>query len=362
MRGARALLAGLGALLVLAAAAPTAGATYDPLGSGVTVLKLDKGFRALLREHGVEVSGREGVVFKGGALRFPVSGGKFDPAAKKGTVESGGAAIFERAGHSLSLKKLQVKTTRPSSPIVAKLGGGQLKLGRAGRLVVGRRGFTDEVSVSRLRLSSKFATRLSKRLRLRGVFTEGMTMGSAVTRANPSTVAVLGKDRAEFEFDPGMAAKLNELHVAVNPIFPAEHPGVFTLPIFGGKLAPDLSSGYLQLQGAMELLQLGGGQLFWANPVLDLDGKAFSPEVEVKPSPPYVGKAGQLPVATLDLGAGTTAADAAARTLTVTGATLTMPAATAALFDELFAKPQGKENVFATGEPLGRISFVATAQ
>lgn len=361
MKAGRMLLACLTALVVLATPS-AAEATYDPLGSGVTVLKLDKGFRALLRDHGVELSGREGATSKGGALRFPVSGGKFDPANKKGTVEHGGTVLFERAGRALSLKKLQLKTTRPSSPIVAKLGGGQLKLGPAGRLVVTHPGFTDEVTVSKLRLTSKFATRLSKRLRLRGVFTQGMLVGTAVTRANPATVAVLGKGRAEFEFDPGMAAKLNELHVAVNPIFPAEHPGAFTLPIFSGKLAPDSSTGFLQLQGAMELLQLGGGQVIWHDPVLDLDGKALSPEVEVKPSPPYVGKAGQLAVATLDLGAGTTAANPGTRTLTVTGAALTLPDATAALFNEAFAKPQGKEKVFAPGEPLGRISFLAETQ
>lgn len=354
-------LAALTALLVLAPA-PAAEATYDPLGSGVTALKLDKGFRTLLRDHGVEVSGREGAAFKGGALRFPVSGGKFDPTKRKGTVEHGGTVLFERAGRALSLKKLQLKTTRPSSPIVAKLGGGQLKLGPAGRLVVDHPGFTDEVTVSKLRLSSKFATRLSKRLRLRGVFEQGMLVGTAVTRAIPATVAVLGKGRAEFEIDPGMAAKLNELHVAVNPIFPAERPGAFTFPIFSGKLAPDLSTGFLQLQGAMELLQLGGGQVFWGEPVLDLGGKVLSPEVEVKPSPPYAGKAGQLPVANLDLGAGATVANPDPRTLTVTGAALTLPDSTAALFNEVFAKPQGKENVFAAGETLGRISFVAETQ
>lgn len=361
MRGGRSLLA-VFATLVVFAAPSTAEATYDPLGSGVTALKLDKDFRSLLRDHGVELSGREGATFKGGALRFPVSGGKFDPTRRKGTVEHGGTVLFERAGHSLSLKKLQLKTTRPSSPIVAKLGGGQLKLGPAGGIVVAHPGFNDEVTVSKLSLSSKFATRLSKRLRLRGVFMEGMLVGTAVTRANPATVAVLGKGRAEIEFDPGMAAKLNELHVAVNPIFPAEHPGAFTLPIFSGKLAPDFSTGFLQLQGAMELLQLGGGQVIWHDPVLDLGGKALSPEVEVKPSPPYVGKAGQLPVANLYLGAGTTAANPGPRTLTVTGAALTLPDSTATLFNEAFAKPQGKEKVFAPGEILGRISFLAQAQ
>ena len=128
--------------------APAAQATYDPLGSGVTVLKLDKDFRTLLGKNGVVLSGREGATFKGGAMRFPVSGGKFDPTKGKGTVEHGGTVLFERAGHALSLKKLQLKTTRPSSPIVAKLGGGQLKLGPAARLAVAYPGFTDEVKVS----------------------------------------------------------------------------------------------------------------------------------------------------------------------------------------------------------------------
>jgi hypothetical protein len=361
MRRGRLLIACLTALAVLAAA-PVAEATYDPLGSGVTALKLDKGFRALLRDHGVELATREGATFKGGALQFPVAGGKFDPTTKKGTVEHGGTALFKRAGRAVSLKKVQLKTTRPSSPLVAKLGGGQLKLGPARSLVVTRPGFADEVKVSKLRLTGKFATRLSKRLGLRGVFREGMPIGSAVTRANPVTVSVLGEGRARFELDPGMAVKLDDLHVAVNPIFPAERPGVFTLPIFGGKLAPDLSAGYLQLHGGLELLQLGGGQVTWSESLVDLGGRSLSPEVEVKPSPPYVGKAGLLAIASLDLGAGSTAANAGPRTLTVEGAGLTLSESTAATLNEVFAKPQGKQGIFAAGEPLGRISFLAETQ
>lgn len=360
MRRATAI-ACLAALLGLVAA-PVGEATYDPLGSGATVLKLDKRFRALLRAHGVEPAAREGAAAKGRALRFPVTTGRFDPKKGKGTVEHGGVVYFERGRRRLSLKHLQLKTTRRSSPLVAKLGGGQLKLGRPRRLAVRRRGFGELITVSRLRLSAKFATRLSKRLRLRGVFEEGMPIGSAVTRANPVTVAIRGEGRALFEFDPGIAAKLNSLHVAANPIFPAERPGIFTLPIVGGKLAPDLSSGYLQLQGALELLQLGGGQVIWAEPILDLDTAALVPEVEVKPSPPHVGKAGPLPVATLSLVAGTIAADPEVRTLTVSGAALTLSPTSAALFEEAFAKPQEMQGVFTPGEILGRISFLAQAQ
>ncbi len=344
------------------AATPAARASYDPLGSGTTVLKLDRSFRDLLQKHGVKVATREGARFKAGALRFPVSGGRFDPTSEKGTVEHGGTVLLEGGGPPVSLKGLQLKTTRRSSPLVAKLGGGQLKLGRPQRLTVARRGFGDEVAVSSIRLTAKFATRLSKRLRLRGVFKEGMILGSSVTRVDPATVTVVARGKATLELDPTMAAKLAGLFVAVNPIFPAERPGPFTLPIFGGNLAPNLGTGFLQLQGALELTQLGGGQVVWAEPVLDLDTSAFRPEVEVKPSPPYAGKAGPLAVAALGLPAGSTAADPARRTLSVTGGTLALTDTTAALLNEVFAKPQDRENVFEAGEVLGRISFVAETQ
>lgn len=350
------------AVLLAFVATPTLQASYDPLASGTTVLRLDKSFRTLLQKHGVEISTREGARYKAGALRFPVSGGRFDPTSEKGTVEHDGTVLLEGGGPPVSLKGLQLKTTRRSSPLVAKLGGGQLKLGTPRRLSIAQRGFGDEVVVSSIRITAKFATRLSKRLRLRGVFKEGMLLGSAVTRVDPATVTVLGQGAVQLEVDPGMAAKLDDLHVAFNPIFPAERRGPFTLPIFGGELAPDFSSGVLQLQGGLELLQLGGGQVIWRESILDLASQALSPELEVKPSPPYPGKVGQQVVAALNLSSGAPSASPENRTLTVTGAALTLTAATAALFNEVFAKPQDKENVFLAGDAFGRISFLAQSQ
>jgi hypothetical protein len=337
------------ALLLALLAAPSAQAAYDPVASGSTALVLNKQFLELLRTHEVEISTREGASFQNGSLRFPVSGGKFDPGTKNGTVEHDGTALFRRGNRALSLKGLQLKTTRRSSPFVARLGGGQLKLGPAKRMAVSRRGFGEKVLVADVRLSAKVATRLSKRLRLRDVFEEGMLVGSLVTVVNPETVTINGGGIVNFEFDPGMAAKLDELHVAVSPIFPAEHRGPFTFPIFNGKLAPNAAGGYLQLEGALELLQLGGGQVIWREPKLDLDGGTFAPrELEA--------------VAALDLGAGATAVDPKKRTLSVTALPLELIEPTAALFNDAFAKSQNKQGVFSAGEVIGRISFVAEAQ
>lgn len=350
----------LAALLCLS---PLARADYDPLGSGATKLSLDKGFLALLKQNGVKLSAVAPAKLEGATVSFPVSGGKFDPTAAKGTVEHEGALLFKAGNHSIPLRALQLKTTQRHSPLSAKVGGNQLKLAAAKGLAVSREGFGDRVKVSSLSLSAKLATRLAKKLRLPGVFQEGQPLGQTLTKAQPETVTVLGQGRATFTLDPGILAKLGSLFVALNPIFPAEHQGpVFSLPIFGGTIAPDGSSGRIETSGSLELLQLGGGQLFWAEDWLDLGAKTASPEVDLEPSPPYGGKVGRVPIAELSLSGAAISSDPKARTVTIVGASLVMQAQTAATFNEVFAKPQGKDGVFAAGEALGSVSFVAQGQ
>jgi hypothetical protein len=348
--------------LVSLCAAPGAQADYDPVGAGATAIKLDKGFLALLRTNGVALSAKAPATLRKGTVSFPVSGGKFDPTNDKGTVEHEGGLLLKGDGGTVLLKSLQLKTTRRSSPISLKVGGGQLKLGAARQLLVSREGFGDRVDVKAIRLAGKVATRLDKRLHLGGNLGPGQPFGSAVSKVRPQTITVLGRGVVNLDLDPGFAAKLNELHVAVNPIFPAEHPGAFTLAIFGGKIAPDLSSGRLEAQGGLELLQLGGGQVIWSEPVVDLDAGALSAGVDVEPAPPYAGKVGPLSIAALQLAIASRSASPKKRTVTVADAPLTLDSGTAATFNEVFARPQGKDGVFAPGEALGRLSFTAQAQ
>lgn len=348
--------------LLLGAGAANAFGAYDPVVSGRTALRFDPQFLALLKRNRVHVHGRQGALFRDGVLSFPVTGGRFDPTTEEGTVEHGGSAVFAGPGASVPLKDLQLKTTRRSAPLAVRLGGGQLKLGRARSLSVQRDGFGDRIAVSKLALSAKVATRLSKRLHLRGAFEEGMPVGSAVTRAQPETATVEGRGRVSLDLAPGIAAKLGELHVAVNPIFPAEHPGPFTLSIFGGKLVPDLSGGTLETQGGLEFLQLGGGTVTWSDSTIDLTGAALAPEANVQPSPPYPGKLGPVAVAALSVTPGSTSADPRRRTLAITGAPASLSAAMAGIFNEAFARPLGKPDVFQAGEPLAAIAFVAETQ
>jgi hypothetical protein len=348
---------------VLLAVLPAAGmASYDPVASGVTRLKLDRGFLAALRRNGVTLAVQRPATLKGGVVSFPAVAGKFDPARGRGTVEHDGALLFKANRGSASLKSLQLKTSRRAAPLAAKVGGGQLKLGTTKTLRVARDGFGEKLGVPKLALAAKVAARLNKRLHLARPLRPGQPLGSLETTVQPEAVTILGSGRTSLELDPAFAAKLDQLHVAVNPIFPAEHPGAFTFAVFGGRIAPDLGLGVLETQGGLEMLQLGGGQVIWRDPAIDLATGAFQPEAEIAPSPPYAGSIGSTPVAGLDLAGAQKTMDLRQRTVSLAGALLTLPAATAATLNEVFAQPQGREGTFAAGEPLGRLSFTVQGQ
>jgi hypothetical protein len=351
------------ALALFALALPTAAqAVYNPIASGRTKLTFAKGFLALLKENEVKLSAIEGAKLKAGTATFPVSGGKFDPTTSNGFIEHAGALFFKAGAKKVPLTSLQLKTTQKHAPFSAKFGGGQLKMASAKSLAISREGFGDKIKVSTLKLSAKVATRLDKKLRLKGVFKAGQLIGSAVTKANPQTLAVQGSGKASFSLDPATAAKLQSLFVAVNPISPAEHPGPFTLPIFTGTISPDASLGSVDTSGAIEFLQIGGGQVFLREAWAELGAKAYSVELELDPSPPYPGKQGRVTVAGLSLAGASVSSSPSARTITVANATLTMQANLAQAFNEAFAKPLGKPDAFAAGDPLGTLSFTAQAQ
>lgn len=338
-----------------------AGAVYEPLSSGKTKLVFDKAFLGLLAKHGVKLQAVAGATLSAGKATLPVVAGKIDPTRGVGTIEHEGTLRLLAGKKSIPLRAWQLKTTQKRSPFTAKVGGSQLKVATAEEMKVTRAGFAERVAVTKLALSAKLATRLSKKLRLRGVFEAGQPLGSASTTAVPATVGVKQSGRASFTLTPAFAAKLDSLFVAVNPISPAERPGpgAFTFPIASGQLAPSASTGTVQLGGSVEFLQLGAGQIFWAEPLLDLGTATASAEADLQPSPPYRGKIGRVPLASLGLGSATISSNSKARRITVENATLSFDAQMAAAFNEAFSP---KNPVFAGGEAIGTVSFAATGQ
>jgi hypothetical protein len=357
------LLARLLAALAIAGfiAAPSSGAAgYDPVASGSTILKLAPSFAGLLHRSGVKLEGKDGVTVNGGAISFPLSGGKLEPVEAKGTIEHAGQLVFRAGSRKLPLRALQLKTTRATSPFAAKLGGGQLKLSVGAKLAIKRSDFGTGFQTTGMLLSPKAATRLDKKLDLRGVFAAGQPFASATTVVEPATVGLTATGRAELTIAPGFAAKLGSFFVAVNPIFPAEHPGAFTLPIGGGVLAPTGASGLVKTTGGIEFIQVGGGQFFIKSLELEVaTGQALAEyQLVLATTGPGPIQAGPI----LGLGAAIFSSEPAARTITGSGALLTLSMTVAQGFNETFAKPLGKPDSFAAGEVIGTVNFTVTGE
>jgi len=352
----RIVLAWVGALCSLLAAG-AAQAKNDPLGSGTTKLILDQRFASFLVKDGIKLSATRGAKRKGSAFVLPVSGGSFDPTVGKGEIDTEGALVFEAGGRKVPLRDITLKTTR--SPLIAKVGGGQLKLATSSRLSARRAGFGSSFGAKQLKLTAKLVTRLNKKLRPKLPFVEGQPLGSLTSNAQPKLATVAESGQATLVFDPSFVAKLNDRFVSLNPIFPAEHQGSsFSFPIvLGGSIAPDGSEGVLRTGGAVELLQLGAGQVFWREIWLDLGVRVDSAEVDVEPTPAFPGKLGRIGV--FDLAPSSVSSDPAGRTVSVSGASLALQPQTAKTLNEAFA---GGKEVFGVGETAGSLSFTAQAQ
>jgi hypothetical protein len=335
-------------------------ASYDPLGSGTAAISFNKRFLALLKSNGVRLEARQGATLRkgGSTLVLPVEGGKLDPLGGKGTVETGGALVFSSGRRDVPLKDIALKTKQ--TPLLAKVGGSQLKVARAAKVAFERDGFGGRIEARGLTLTQKVATRLDKKLGLGRLLAEGLALGKATAQVEPATVKILPEGELTVSPDPAFLAKLNSVFVSVNPIFPAENQGgVFHFSIGpGGAISPDAASGSLRAEGALEFLQLGGGQVFWRDPVLEPAASGLSVDLEVAPSPPYAGKQGRVPVLATERLV-PAVADPETRSISQGSITLRISAGTAATFNEAFA--QGRP-LFAPGEKLADLAFAARAR
>jgi hypothetical protein len=351
------IVVGLFALLL---AAPAAQASYDPISSGTTKLTLDKGFLASLKKVGVTVTGKASAKRQGSTLVLPVIGGKSDPTIAKAEIEQEGTIVFQAGNRKVPLRSIELKTKH--TPLFAKVGGSQLKVASSKTTKVTRAGFATAFSATGLKLTQKVATRLNKKLRTKDFFFEGQMIGKIQSQAVPQRVTILPQGQGTITPAAPILAKFKSLFVSLNPISPAElSPGpVFKFPIaLGGQIAPDASDGTLRLGGAIELLQLGAGQVFQKEFWLDLAAKDTTSEVDVEPTPAFPGKLGRIGTYAIGMTGAAVTSDPKSRAISLSNATLTLDAQTAQTFNDAFSA--GKAT-FAPGEVFGTVSFAAVAQ
>jgi hypothetical protein len=344
-------------LLCLALAPAGAHGAYDPVGGGTAKLRLDPSFASYLKQNEIKLLATQGAKKKATTYSLPLIDGNLDPTTAKGELKASGTLTFQGAKAKVPLRQIQVKL-KPE-PLVAKVGGSQLKVGASKQRSFKRQGFDSTFTARALSLTAKAATRLNKKLRPKVPFAANQRIGTLSATPKPRLVTILEENKATLLFDAAFLAKLSSRFVSVNPIFPAEHQGPsFSFPIAkGGSIAPDATAGTLRANGTVELLQLGGGQVFWAEPWTDLGAHLQSAEADLEPTPAFPGKIGRVGI--FDAAPGSVSADPKARTVSDANVALTLQGAAAKALNDAFAEGRA---LFAAGEAVGSFSFVGQGQ
>ncbi|HVY77562.1 MAG TPA: hypothetical protein VG898_03550, partial [Solirubrobacterales bacterium] len=299
----------------------------------------------------------QGAKRRGPTYTLPVAGGQIDPTEGKGEAKAQGMLFFTAKSKSVPLRDLKVKATR--QPLIAKVGGSQLKLATSKQTSSRRAGFGTKLTSTKLKLTQKLITRLNKKLRPKLPFKPNQPLGTLTANAQPALVTITEEGSATLDLDPAFLQKLDQHFVSLNPIAPAQRFGAqASFPLApGGAISPDGSKGTLRTAGALEFLQLGAGQVFWSELWLDLGANSDTAEVDVEPTPAFPGKVGRVGV--LDYVPTGVSADPKARRISAAGS-LSLSAQAAATFNEAFAQGQGA--VFAAGEAVGTLGFGAVGE
>jgi hypothetical protein len=386
------------ALFALLAFAPFASAASDPLGSGTTTIKLNKGFAKSLKKNGVKVLKVSPGKVKGTTVTLPVSGGSLDPTTGQGTVDNSGGFKFKAGKKNVALKNLVLDTTKKS--LSGKLGKKNLKIASVAGLSFTREGFGTNVKIGKLKLTGKAAKELNAKLGLsgksgtkkskrastsksssNGVFKANQVLGGSTSATQPSEVAVLPGGNVTFAANATTLGKLLKVKVKVEPIAPTASPtaGLYNFPITGGTISPTATGGVVQSAGGLKLvqkLQTGAESFITTNITLgafwvDLAGKTATVEVVAESDASKelnLGNLGRSSIADITV-TGVTA-DPVTRTVSV-NASATLQMISASVLDgfvkvyegyeKLGGEPVSPEHI-NSGEPLGTFSFTAQTQ
>ena len=369
----RGLIAITLALLALLAASTSAFAGQDQLKGGSVVIQLQ---------------GSRGLKLKPGSLSLPIAGGAVDPVDGFGTVQVTGGFQARRGKGKVKVKitSLNLGANGGQGTISAKIG--KRKVAAFGNLVGGtvtRDVWGAKIDNIEATIAGKGAQALNRAFSPRkgaakssgGGVKAGQSLGTVVSiTTDPLSVEVVpgtGTMTLHTNLLGSFATKLPQHCVlaltGVTPIAPATQSlADFTFPITGGSAAPDFSAGELLTGGGQRITKTGGlgtpsacasadppvgSHLDSTNPGLDF-AQNFLLSTAALPN----GTVLRAPLATVDFSTGTRSVDPNTKSLTVTGATVSLQQLAALTLNTVFPTESGNaSDDFAAGDVIGTLDI-----
>ncbi len=343
-------------LLVLPNAAPA-----EPIRKGTSQLRLSRDLMAALKAGGVGLTKVREAKVRGRVVSLPIGSGEVDLTNASGSIEHDGGFALVAGRRSVEVTEVRLDTA--TRGLWGKVDGRRLKLAGFAAFTAERDGFGDNIGVAALRLRPATARLLDRKLGLSGVFPARAPFASLSSAFKPlfNTVA---SGSLVLTLDPVTLAKLAAAGVTPTPfeaLVLGTEPPTYAASLNAGAIYPDLRGGSASVEAGLRLGRATPwAQLSWTGLSLSLETNKLFADTAVASgsgtSPKGVG-----PIAALDLSGATARVDREKRTVTITGARVTLEASAAQLVNETFAKVPG-EQIVASGELLGTLSLWMTGR
>ncbi|HET9506828.1 MAG TPA: hypothetical protein VFO81_02695 [Gaiellaceae bacterium] len=240
-----------GAIALLLALAPAASAARVDLAGGDTNVRVDRGTLRAVTGAGIALAPTGAAEATGRRVRFPITGGRIDPASGAGRVDHRGGLRFSRGGRSVKLTRFRIQGRHLS----ALAGGDRVRILRlrAGDAVVRRTATTTTVSGVRLELTRTAARALNAALGTH-LFARGIVLGSARVHARLGELFIQDGSTS-LAVDAGAASALASQGIVPGLIAPASanSDGSLAFPITRGRVDAGTFAGLIRHSGGLSL-------------------------------------------------------------------------------------------------------------
>ena len=243
-------------IILVAAAAATLGTAPAASGAvkladGQTRLTIAKSTAGALSHLGVAVSPTGPARAAGRHVRFPITGGKIDPATAAGKIKHRGGLRLKAGKTKVVLDNYTVNVGRKIT-LSARLGKSRVTiLNLTGTPKVTRDGFGTNVSGLTAKLNRTAARALNGAFGVTA-FKNGLTLGKVKAQAVLSQTQLLAEGATAPAHRPGTLQALASLGISPNVIGPATLAGTTApFPIMGGKAELDLSAETVRHSGGI---------------------------------------------------------------------------------------------------------------
>jgi hypothetical protein len=356
----------------LLAFVPAASAARDPISGGTTDLHLKQGFLKKLTNLGIGIAGVSTGQVGGSKISLPVSEGMFDPTNAQGHFTSPGGFQLVKGARSVAITGVEVNSVRGA--LYATVAHAHMQFATLSPITAGREGFGAQIKAGQLTLTQKAATRISNQLGLQGgKRINQRVMSNEFSTTVPATVTLIAQGNATLAGTTKSFAKFGEKGVerpqGITAIDPATKPKgeTFQLPVSGGTLALNGTSGTVNTTGGIQILKKTktiSPQLRITNVVLDFAAKNGTAELEAQPVPPFNGLAPRSELVELVVPGNAIQANSTTRQITIKGVEAKLVSGSATAFNTVFNQPETgpASSEFAAGEVFGTFSLTLQAQ